>query len=230
MDYFIQALSSALVLIAGLDKEIYAIVWTSIWISVVAVAFASLLGVPLGLAVAFKNFFGKKLLLQGLNTLMALPTVVVGLVLYGFFTRHGPLGEWGLLYTPLAIIIGECVLILPIIWNLSITAANSADPRLSLTCQAMGATTWQQGLIFLTEVRYALLAAVVAGFGRAIGEVGIAMMLGGNIHGFTRTMTTAIALETSKGEFEFGLALGLLLLLVAFVVNSLLQYFQRLAR
>jgi len=140
------------------------------------------------------------------------------------------LGSLGILYTPLAIIIGESVLILPILWNLSITAAGSADPRLRLTCQSLGATGFQQGVIFLSELRYALMAAVVAGFGRAIGEVGIAMMLGGNIEGFTRTMTTAIALETSKGEFEFGLALGMLLLLVAFIVNAFLQYFQRLAR
>ena len=230
MDYFLQAITAALALIASLDREIYAIVWTSIWISVVAAGIASILGVPLGLLVAFKDFFGKKFLLQVLNTLMALPTVVVGLVLYGFFTRHGPLGSWGLLYTPFAIIIGESVLILPILWNLSITAAGSADPRLRLTCQSLGATGFQQGVIFLSELRYALMAAVVAGFGRAIGEVGIAMMLGGNIEGFTRTMTTAIALETSKGEFEFGLALGMLLLLVAFIVNAFLQYFQRLAR
>ena len=230
MDYFLQAITAALALIASADREIYTIVWTSIWISVVATGIASLLGVPLGLLVAFKDFFGKKFLLQVLNTLMALPTVVVGLILYGFFTRHGPLGSLGILYTPLAIIIGESVLILPILWNLSITAAGSADPRLRLTCQSLGATGFQQGVIFLSELRYALMAAVVAGFGRAIGEVGIAMMLGGNIEGFTRTMTTAIALETSKGEFEFGLALGMLLLLVAFIVNAFLQYFQRLAR
>ena len=230
MNYFIETSAAALRLIVSADREIYAIVWTSIWISVVAVGVASLLGIPLGLLVAFREFPGKKLLLQGLNTLMALPTVVVGLVLYGFFTRHGPLGDWGILYTPLAIVIGQALLILPILWNMSITATAGADPRLGLTCQSLGASGLQQGLIFLSELRFALMAAVVAGFGRAIGEVGIAMMLGGNIEGFTRTMTTAIALETSKGEFEFGLALGLLLLLVAFVVNLLLQYFQRLAR
>ena len=230
MNYFGEAFAAAFRLIISLDKEVYSIVWTSVRISVIAVFFASVVGIPLGLAVSFRNFPGKQLLLQFLNTLMALPTVVVGLVLYGMFTRLGPLGDWGILYTQTAIIIGECVLVLPIIWNLSITAAGSADPRLVSTCQSLGANELQQGIIFISEVRFALMAAVVTGFGRAIGEVGVAMMLGGNIAGFTRTMTTAIALETSKGEFEFGLALGLLLLLVAFIVNFFLQYFQRLDR
>ena len=119
---------------------------------------------------------------------------------------------------------------MPIIWSLSISAASSADPRLASTCKALGANTYQQGLLYFNEVRFAVMAAIVMGFGRAIGEVGIAMMLGGNIAGFTRTMTTAIALETSKGEFEFALALGLLLLTVAFLVNGLLQRFQRLSK
>lgn len=228
MEYFFQALSAATSLIFSFDRDVYSIVWTSLYISLIAVVVASLVGIPLGMLVHFRTFPGKSLLLQLLNTLMALPTVVVGLFLYGVFTRQGPLGELGLLYTPVAVIIGECVLILPIIWNLSISAAASADTRIIDTCKALGATPLQQRLLFTNEIRYALVAAVVAGFGRAIGEVGVAMMLGGNISGFTRTMTTAIALETSKGEFEFALALGLLLLTAAFIVNLLLQRFQRL--
>jgi len=230
MDYFLQAFQQAFALIFSLDREVYAVAWTSVRISLTAVFFAALLGVPLGLLVSFRDFPGKPFLRQTLNTLMALPTVVVGLLLYGFLTRQGPLGDWGILYTPSAIVIGQCILILPIIWNLSISAADSADPRLADTCRALGASEFQQGLVFIQEVRFALMAALVTGFGRAIGEVGIAMMLGGNIEGFTRTMTTAIALETMKGEFEFALALGVLLLLVAFIVNALLQYAQRLDR
>lgn len=226
MDYFFQALASAFGLIFSFDGEIYTVVWTSVYISVIAVVVASIVGVPLGLIVAFQEFPGKKFLIQILNTLMAMPTVVVGLLLYGLFTRQGPLGNWGILYSPVAIIIGQCVLILPVIWNLSIAAANNTDPRLHATCKSLGATGLQQGIIFLSELRFALMAAVVMGFGRAIGEVGVAMMLGGNIAGFTRTMTTAIALETSKGEFEFGIALGIMLLLVAFIANALLQYVQ----
>jgi len=230
MDYFLQALGAASTLIFSFDRDIYIIVWTSLHISLVAVILASLAGIPLGLLVHFRSFPGKGMVLQLLNTLMALPTVVVGLFLYGMLTRQGPLGDLDILYTPLAIVIGECILILPIIWNLSISAAASADPRILATCKALGASPLQQSLLFVNEIRYALVAAVVAGFGRAVGEVGVAMMLGGNINGFTRTMTTAIALETSKGEFEFALALGLLLLATAFVVNLLLQRFQRLNR
>jgi tungstate transport system permease protein len=230
VEYFFQALTAALALIFSFDSEVYLIVWTSLYISLIAVLVASLLGIPLGLLVHAHRFPGKGLLQQVLNTLMALPTVVVGLVLYGMFTRQGPLGELGLLYTPAAIIIGQCILILPIIWNLTISAASSADPRLLLTCKAMGASNLQQGLLFFSEIRFALIAAIVAGFGRAIGEVGAAMMLGGNISGFTRTMTTAIALETSKGEFEMALALGLLLLLCAFIVNIVLQRFNYLSK
>jgi len=230
VEYFAQALLAAFGFIFSFDPEIYRVVWTSLYISLIAIVTASVIGIPLGLLVQFRSFPGKTLLRQILNTLMALPTVVVGLVLYGMFTRQGPLGELGLLYTPAAIIIGESILILPIIWNLTISAAASADPRLLETCKALGADNLQQGKLFINEIRFALVAAVVTGFGRAIGEVGVAMMLGGNISGFTRTMTTAIALETSKGEFEFALALGLLLLLVAFIVNLVLQRFQYLSK
>lgn len=228
MEYLLESVISAIKLILGFDSSVFIVVWTSIRISVIAVVLASLFSIPMGLLVALNAFPGKRLLLQILNTLVALPTVVVGLLLYGILSRQGPLGELGLLYTPGAMVIGQCILIIPVIWNLTISAAASADPRLTQTCKALGASIVQQGLLFLNEVRFAIMAAVVMGFGRAIGEVGIAMMLGGNIEGFTRTMTTAIALETSKGEFEFALALGILLLLVAFFVNGLLQRFQYL--
>ena len=228
MAYFLEALQAALALIIGFDREMYLVVWTSLFISLLAVFIAALAGGPLGILVALKNFPGKRLLQQALNTLMALPTVVVGLFLYGLLTRQGPLGDLGLLYTRAAIVIGETILILPIIWNLSIAAAVSADPRLLPTTQALGASTMQQGWMYAREVKYALLAALVVGFGRAVGEVGVAMMLGGNIEGFTRTMTTAIALETSKGEFEFALALGLVLLAAAFLANFIVQFFQKL--
>ncbi len=227
MAYFLEALQGALALILSFDPEIWFIVWTSIRVSIVAVLLASLAGIPLGLLVALKDFRGKALLTQVLDTLMALPTVVVGLFLYGMFTRNGPLGGLEILYTPWAIIIGEAVLILPIVWNLTLTAIRSTDPRLLLTCRALGASWAQQSRIILSEARIAVMAAVVMGFGRAIGEVGVAMMLGGNIEGYTRTMTTAIALETSKGEFELGLALGLVLLTVAFIVNGMLQGLKR---
>ncbi len=225
-NFFLDAIISAFGLIFNFDKQLYFVVWTSLKVSILAVLYASLIGIPLGVIVALNRFPGKNLLLACLNTLMALPTVVVGLLMYGLLNRQGVFGESGLLYTPAAIVIGQCVLIIPVVWNLSIAAVNAADPRLARTCASLGASFVQRCLIYMSEVRFALIAAVVTGFGRAIGEVGIAMMLGGNIAGFTRTMTTAIALETSKGEFEFALALGVMLLIVAFIINGFLQQFQ----
>ncbi len=230
MDYFSQAIAAAFNLIFSFNAEVYLIVWASLRISLVAVIIASLISVPLGLLIQRHSFTGKRLLLQSLNTLMALPTVVVGLLLYGMFTRQGPLGDLGILFSPAAIMIGQCILIMPIILNLTISAAASADKRIIPTSKALGANNIQQNLLFIGEIHFALVAAVVTGFGRAISEVGVAMMLGGNIEGYTRTMTTAIALETSKGEFEFALALGVLLLAAAFIVNASLQHFQSLNR
>ena len=224
--FFLNAIVSSFNLILSFDKQLFYVVWTSLKVSLIAVSIAVLFSLPLGVIVALNNFKGKQFLLACLNTLMALPTVVVGLLLYGILNRQGLLGDFGLLYTQTAMVIGQCALIIPIIWNLCISAVNSADPRLAKTCNALGATYIQRSFIYMSEVRFALIAAIVTGFGRAIGEVGIAMMLGGNIDGYTRTMTTAIALETSKGEFEFALALGFMLLLVAFVVNAVLQRFQ----
>lgn len=227
MDYLLEALANAVGLLIALDREVLLVVWTSLLVSVAAVLAAAAIGIPLGVATALGRFPGKHLLQHVLNTLMALPTVIVGLLLYGLLSRRGPLGELGLLYTRTAIVIGECVLVVPIVWNLSTAAVSATDPRLAATCRALGASHLQQAIIFVSEARYGLVAAVVMAFGRAIGEVGVAMMLGGNIEGFTRTMTTAIALETSKGEFELALALGLVLLAVAFAANLLLTRLQR---
>jgi tungstate transport system permease protein len=158
---------------------------------------------------------------------MALPTVVVGLVVYGLIGRRGPLGSLGFLFTPAGIVIGETILALPIIVNLTLSAVRGLDPRLFLTCRSLGASKLQEAIMVLREGRYGIVAAVVAGFGRVVGEVGVAMMLGGNIKGYTRTMTTAIALETSKGEFVLALALGIVLLTVALAVNAALFGLQR---
>ena len=223
---FITATAKALDLIINLDQAIYTVVWSSLKISCLAVLIASTLAIPLGIMIALSTFPGRRLILSLLNTLMALPTVIVGLILYSLLNRQGLLGMFNLLYTPTAIIIGQAILIAPIIANLTISAVNSADPRLRTTCIALGATTYQQIGIYTREIKFSLIIAIVAGFGRAIGEVGIAMILGGNIAGLTRTMTTAIALETSKGEFEFAIALGIILLILALIVNLFLQKFQ----
>jgi len=222
MDYFANSLIAAFRLIGSFDTDIYQIVLTSVFISLVASAIAALLAVPAGVLMALNQFRGKQFVQHLLNTLMAMPTVVIGLLLYGMFSRLGPLGELGLLYTPTAVIIAEAILIFPIMMNLTITAVNSADPRLVPTLRSLGARTFAMTTQVIRTTRLAILAAIITGFGRAIGEVGAAMMLGGNIAGYTRTMTTAIALETSKGEFELGLALGIILLVIAFILNFLL--------
>ncbi len=158
---------------------------------------------------------------------MALPTVVVGLIIYTLISRSGPLGMLNLLYTQTAMIIGQFVLVTPILITLTISAVHAIDESVADTAMTLGANKRQVAFTIFVEARFGLLAAIISGFGRIIGEVGSAMMLGGNIRYFTRTMSTAIALQTSMGEFEIGIALGIILLLVAFVINILFHYFQQ---
>lgn len=201
-------------------------VGVSLYTSLTAILLAGVVGVPLGTLVGLGRFPGRRVILTCLNTLMALPTVVVGLLLFGLFSRQGPLGSLGLLFTPWAMIIGQTVLAVPIVANFTVSVVAGADPRILPTAMTLGAGRLRSFTQLLREVRFGIIAAIVAGFGRVIAEVGIAMMLGGNIRGFTRTMTTAIALETSKGEFAFGLALGIVLLVVALAINLVLNVLQ----
>lgn len=227
MGNLMNSLFTAFELIIRLDVEVLQTVWTSLYTSSVAICLAALAGVPLGLWLGINSFPGRRLIVTLLNTLMALPTVVVGLILFGLFSRQGPAGSLGLLFTPLAMIAGQMVLAIPIVANLVLAAVSGADSRIMDTARTLGANGFQACLRLLKEIRFGVMAAVIAGFGRVIAEVGVAMMLGGNIKGSTRTMTTAIALETSKGEFAFGLALGLVLLGVALIVNMFLNILQQ---
>lgn len=227
MSFLGESFSTAVALLLALDSEVLATVWTSLWVSLCAISFAMLLAVPLGGVIALRGFCGKRLVLTLLNTLMALPTVVVGLLVYGLLSRQGPLGVYGLLFTPWAMMIGQVVLAVPIVTHYTVAAVAGADPRILPTARTLGAGPVRSVLQLLLEVRFGIVAAVVAGFGRVIGEVGVAMMLGGNIRGTTRTMTTAIALETSKGEFAFALALGIVLMAVALLVNLFLNLLQQ---
>ena len=227
MDFISSSLHAALVLILAFDSEVVQAVWTSLYTSGCAIILAALFGIPGGLLIGLGSFQGKRLVITGLNTLMALPTVVVGLVVYGMLSRQGPLGDWGLLFTPMAMIIGQTILATPIVANYTLAAVSGADNRIMSTAMTLGAGPLQSALQLLKEVRFGIMAAVIAGFGRVISEVGVAMMLGGNIRGYTRTMTTSIALETSKGEFAFGLALGIVLMTVALVVNLFLNLLQQ---
>ncbi len=226
MDFIIEGMQKALQLILTLDSEIFNIVLLSLRVSLTAVILASLLGVYLGFLMAVKDYWGKKFSVALMNTLLALPTVVIGLIVYSLISRRGPLGVFSLLYTPSAMIIGQFILATPIIIALTHSAIQGIDKRVRDTALTLGATDAQSAWMVIKEARYAVLAGIITGFGRVIAEVGAAMMLGGNIKGTTRVMTTAIALETSKGEFGFAIALGILLLLIAFVINILLHYFQ----
>jgi tungstate transport system permease protein len=227
LGYLGDSLLTAFELILNFDREIRMTAWVSLYTSSCAIVIAALLGVPIGLWLGLNLFRGRQLLLALLNTLMALPTVVVGLLLFGLLSRQGPLGPLGLLFTPLAMIIGQTVLATPIVANLVLAAVTGADQRIIDTALTLGASRLQAAIQLLREIRFGVMAAVIAGFGRVIAEVGVAMMLGGNIRNSTRTMTTAIALETSKGEFAFGLALGILLLSIALLVNLFLNVLQQ---
>jgi tungstate transport system permease protein len=227
LGYLTDSFVTAVELVFSFNQEILQTVWTSLYTSSCAIAVAALLGIPTGLYLGINRFYGRRLIVTLLNTLMALPTVVVGLVLFGVFSRQGPAGSLGLLFTPWAMIAGQTVLATPIVANYVLAAVSGSDPRIMDTVLTLGATRFQAGVQLLKEIRFGVMAAVIAGFGRVIGEVGVAMMLGGNIRGSTRTMTTSIALETSKGEFAFGLSLGLVLLSVALFVNLFLNLLQQ---
>lgn len=226
MEYILGGIKEALKLILSLDTDIFSTVFLSLRVSATATLFSSLVGVPLGFIIGGSEFRGKKVLITIFNTLLALPTVVIGLLVYSFISRQGPLGPLGLLFTPKAMVIGQFILATPIIVALTISATQAVDIRVRLTAMTLGAGPLRTALTVLSEARFALMAAVIAGFGRVIAEVGCALMIGGNIKGYTRIMTTSIALETSKGEFGFGLALGFILLTVAFSVNILFHYAQ----
>jgi tungstate transport system permease protein len=205
------------------DREVYYITLTSLKFSLSSVTIAALFSLPLGFVLGFRKFRARKLVIAALNTLMALPTVVVGLLVYSFLSRSGPFGVLGWLFRPQAVIVGQTILCFPIIASMVHSALSKTDPRLPETLITLGASQRQVFWMTLREARVAIISALLAGFGRVIGEVGVSMMLGGNIRWYTRTITTAIALETSKGEFELGLALGFILLVLAFLVNLALH-------
>lgn len=221
------AFAHAFRLIATGDRELLAIALTSIRISVLSTVITALISLPLGTLVALRKFPGRNTLITILNTLMALPTVVVALAIYTTISRNGPLGMLDLLFSQWAIVIGQTVLATPIVTALTVSAIEQGDPRLRETLTTLGARGRSYVLTLLAEHRRELTAAVLTGFGRVIGEVGVSMILGGNIRWRTRTMTTAIALETSRGAFELALALGIILLTIALMINAVLTSFSR---
>jgi tungstate transport system permease protein len=226
MSFLLDSFKSALILLWSLDKDMLIIISLSLKVSFFSTLISGIAGVPLGLAISMNKFRWKRLVITILHTLLALPTVVIGLFVYSFISRRGLLGSMGLLYTPAAMIIGQVILILPIITTLTITALSRIDGRYSKTALTLGANPYQTAFVIVREARFGIVAAIIMAFGRVIAEVGISMMLGGNARGFTRTMTTAMALEFDKGEFTMSIALGMVLLLISFSVNIVMNYFQ----
>jgi len=204
-------------------RELALAIWVSLKTSGLAALVASAIAVPAALFLAGRDFRGKRIVLLINQTWMAAPTVVIGLLFYSFLSRSGPFGRLGLLYTQTAMTVGQVFLILPLIAGFSYTALRQVDKRARLTALTLGASRRQAGWIVLREARFPLLVAVLAGFARAISEVGIAMMLGGNIRNATRNITTSIALETAKGEFRNGIVLGAVLLVITLGINLLVQ-------
>ena len=216
----------SILLAVSFDKELVSVVWVSLKVSSVSTMLAGLLGVPLGFVIAFGAFRGKQMVITCLNTLLALPTVVIGLFVYALISRRGIFGPFDLLYTQKAIILGQIILIVPLVAAFTIAAVSRIDIRYRKTAMTLGANRVQTAGVIIREARFGIVAAVIAAFGRVISEVGISMMLGGNAKGFTRTMTTAMALEYDKGEFILAIALGIILLMLSFGMNLLFHFFQ----
>jgi len=210
--------AQAINLIITLNPEVMQIALLSLYISLSATLLAACISIPLGGFIHFHEFRGKAGLLTVIQTLYSVPTVVVGLLIYLMISRSGPFGFFGLLFTPQGMILGQTVLIIPIIVGLVVTALGGIDKNIRDTLLSLGATEFQGIFQIIREARFAILGAVILGFGRAISEVGVAMMIGGNIAGETRVLTTAIALQTGMGDFPFSIALGILLLAIALVV------------
>ncbi|MCF8054852.1 MAG: ABC transporter permease [Deltaproteobacteria bacterium] len=230
MDLIIDGLIEAIRLLWNGNSEVFAITWLSLKVSGTATLISVFLGVYTGVTIALSSFWGKRAVVVLVNTCMGFPPVVIGLVVTIFLWRSGPLGNFGLLYTPTAIIIAQTIIAAPIVTGISIAAINQLPEKLRLQALALGATRLQMVWLLIREARLPLLAAIMAGFGGVISEIGASIMVGGNIKGHTRVLTTATAMETSKGNFELAIALSIILLLLMIVVNSVLTTIQMKGR
>ncbi len=222
-----HAFIKAIELIVSLDPEVMEIAGRSLGISATSVILSSLICLPLGGLIHFYHFPGKRILINAIQTLFSIPTVCIGLLVFVLFSRAGPIGGFGLMFTPTTMVIGQMILITPILLGLIISAVSGVGKAIRDTALSLGASDFQAIVVILKEARFAVVAAIIMGFGRAISELGIALMVGGNIRGFTRVLTTAIALETQKGELELAIALGIILLSLAFIVNVVLNRIQQ---
>ena len=223
IDGFVQAVN----LIVTLNPDIFQIAALSLYISLCATVLAAGITIPLGGFIHFREFWGKQALITLIETLYSVPTVIIGLLVYFMISRSGPLGFLGLLYSPGGMILGQTVLIIPIMLGLVISALSGISENIRDTIVSLGATEFQSILEIIREARFAILSGVILGFGRAISEVGVAMMIGGNIRGETRVLTTAIALGTGMGEFSLAIALGIILLAISMIIVFLMKFISR---
>ncbi|MCP4896402.1 MAG: ABC transporter permease subunit [bacterium] len=227
MELLLQSLWEAIQLIYRFDRELLSALVTTLRVSLTSTAIAGLISLPLGFFIARFNFTGKRGVLVLLRTALALPTVVVGLFVYAFIARNAPLGEMGLLFTPVAIIIGQVLLIVPLITALVHSSIQENVLVIYEEALILGASPLRASVKTIVESRFAVVTALMTGFGRVVSEVGISLVLGGNIRGFTRTITTAITLETSQGDFAAAFALGMVLLTLVFIVTLFIQALDR---
>ena len=226
MDEISAGFIRALQLIATLDPQVVEITARSLSISLTSVFIASLIDIPIGGIIQFHNFRGKRALINLIQTFYSLPTVTVGLLVFLLLSRSGPIGSLGLLFSPGGMIIGQTILITPIMIGLTVSALGGVSVQIRETAVSLGATDFQVIFTIMKEAKAAVIAAILLGFGRALSEVGVAMMIGGNIRGYTRVLTTAISLETSMGDLELSMALGIILISISLAVNLLLNRIQ----
>jgi tungstate transport system permease protein len=222
----LDAVRAAFVLLLSGDAELWGIVWVSLWTSVCALLLATPPAIALGYALGAFRFRGRRLAIWITQAALALPTVLIGLLLYLLLSRHGPLGGLQWLFTRSGIVAGQMLIALPVLTAFTLAAVQAADPRYAETAIVHGASCWRVMGAVLFEARFGVMTAVISGFGRVISEVGCALMVGGNVAGETRTITTAITLETSKGEFAQGIALGVVLIAIALLMNGALMVLQ----
>jgi tungstate transport system permease protein len=230
MDLILEGIKKAFWLLITFDPEVMKITLLSLQVSGTATMISLLIGVSGGTAVALTRFWGRRIVVSLINTGMGLPPVVVGLFVTILLWRNGPLGILGILYTPTAMIIAQIVIAAPIVMGISLAAMQHLPPKLRLQILALGATRLQMVWILVKEARLPLLAAVMAGFGGVISEVGASIMVGGNIKGYSRVLTTATVMETSRGNFDVAIALGIILLLLAYFINLILTQIQQRER
>ncbi|HET9386939.1 MAG TPA: ABC transporter permease [Gemmatimonadales bacterium] len=226
MEFLAEGFRRAWTLLVSGDAEVYGVALLTLRVAIVATVVACGVGLPLGYFLATRRFWGRRAALTVVNTALAFPTVIVGLLLYGMLSRRGPLGGLGWLYTWQAIVVGDVLLALPIAAALSAAAIQGVDPRIRRTAETLGAGPWRTAWTVAREARFALAAVITAAFGQVVAEVGAAMIVGGNIRGSTRTLTTSVALYTSQGDFGMALSLGIVLLVLALLINIALQVLQ----